>query len=364
MLLQGRSIRLAAAVTALTLCVTTGCGNSRAGEAPALPTPTGPNTDATADVHVRLKAAGASFPDAFYQEAVTGLRPVAPGLDVTYEAVGSSAGREAFGQGLSDFAGTDSLVDDDDPIAAGSYRYIPSVAASISVVVNLPGVADLRLDPDTLAGIFQADITRWDDPAIAALNPDADLPATEITVARRSDGSGTTKNFTRYLDRASDRWRLGGDDTVEWPGRTEGGQQNSGVAQIVVDTPGAIGYVDFGNARELGLTSVAIRNRAGRFVVPSIEATQAALDSAEIADDLTYDPLDAPGDGAYPITAPTYVLVRTSYADRSTGEGVRTFVRWLITEGADTFAADVGFAPIPARFRTLALASLDDIEIG
>jgi len=362
-MIQGRSARLAATITALAL-LGAGCGDSRGGEAEPLARPVGAETDRLAPVSGSIKGSGASFPDAFYQEAVAGLHPVVPDLRVTYEAVGSSAGREAFGQGLNDFAGTDSLVDEDDPIGRGEYRYIPAVAASIAVVYNLPGVTDLRLDPETLAAVFQADVRRWDDPAIVALNPEADLPDRPIIVARRADGSGTTKNFTRYLDRAAPNWRLGGDDTVDWPASSEGGAQNTGVAQIVGDAVGAIGYLDYGNAHELHLDMAAIRNRAGSFVAPSIEGTRAAVAGSEPAGDLTYDPLDAPGEAAYPITAPTYLLVRPRYGDRGTGTAVVGFVRWLITDGADTYGPDLGFAPLPTRFRELALASLDRIEIG
>jgi phosphate transport system substrate-binding protein len=350
-------------VVVATALLAGGCGDSR-GDARPIAVPQGPQTDRIRTVSARINGSGASFPDAFYQEAVAGLRTVAPDLSVTYEAVGSAAGREAFGQDLVDFAGTDSLVGDDDPIPPGSFRYIPSVAASIAVVVNLPGVDDLRLTPEALAGIFQGDVRQWDDPAIAASNPGVTLPSRRIVVVRRSDGSGTTKNFTRYLDRAADNWRLGGDDTVEWPASTQGGQQNTGVAQVVIDTEGSIGYLDFGNATELGLDLVSIRNQAGEFVAPSIEATTAALEGSELADDLTYDPLDAPGAASYPITAPTYLLVRTAYSDDRAGRGVVAFVGWLITDGADTYAADLGFAPIPDRFRAAALEALAEIEIG
>lgn len=340
-----------------------GCGDS--GTPEALPLPAGEHTEALAEVDAAIKGSGASFPDAFYQEAIAGMAPVAPDLRVTYEAVGSSAGREAFARRLSDFAGTDSLVDDDDDIEPGSFLYIPSTAASIAVVYNLDGVDGLRLDGPTLARIFQRDITRWDDPALLALNPGVALPSTAITVARRSDGAGTTKNFTRYLDTAAEGvWRLGSDDTVEWPAGTEGGQQNTGVAQIVRDAPGSIGYLDFGNAQQVGLPMAAMANREGNFVSPSVEATTAALAGAELSDDLTYNPLDGPGAGAYPITAPTYLLVRTHYGDATKGAAVLAFVRWLISDGADTYAASVGFAPVPESFREAADVALDTVELG
>jgi phosphate transport system substrate-binding protein len=324
---------------------------------------TSESSDAIAEISGDIKGSGASFPDAFYQEAVGGLAEVAPDLTVTYEAVGSSSGKEAFAQGLNDFAGTDSLVKDDEGLEEGSFHYIPTTAASIAVVYNLPGVDELNLDGPTVAKIFQREITTWDDQAIADLNPEADLPSTDITVARRSDGSGTTKNFTTFLESAApDDWTLGADDTVEWPADTQGGQQNPGVAQIVQDTEGGIGYIDFGNAQELGFQMASIANSEGNFVAPSIDATRSALDGAELADDLTYDPLNGPGAEAYPITAPTYILVHTSYDDPAKGEAVVAFVRWLVTDGADTHAAELGFAPVPDSFRTAIEEKLDSVE--
>lgn len=361
MLARARRIRVLA-VVAVVAVAAAGCGDS--GSAGPVTNPSGPMTSAAMGVSARIKGSGATFPDAFYQEAVTGLHTVTTKLDVTYEALGSSAGREAFAQRLNDFAGTDSLVSSDDHIASGSFRYIPAVGAPIAVVANLGRVKNLRLNADTLAQIFQGDITRWNDPAIVATNPEVTLPDQSITVARRSDGSGTTKNFTRYLERASKRWRLGADDTVEWPARTEGGQQNTGVAQLVVDTPGAIGYIDYGNALELGLRPVAIENRAGNFVLPGVKSAQAALNSSEAGADLTFDAIDAPGGGAYPITAVTYILVRSHYGEAATGHGVVAFVRWLITEGAETYAAELGFAPVPATIRARALDSLNEVEIS
>lgn len=358
----GRTVTLLALV--LTLVVTTtACGDSGTPEPLAMPE--GEQTELVRSLGGSIKGSGASFPDAFYQEAIAGLGQVNGDMRVTYESVGSSAGREAFARRLANFAGTDSLVGDDEDIDPASFLYIPSTAASIAIVFNLDGVTDLRLDGPTLARIFQRDIERWDDPAIVALNPGVTLPDLGITVARRSDGAGTTKNFTRYLDSAAEGvWRLGADDTVEWPPDTEGGQQNTGVAQIVQDAPGGIGYLDFGNARQMGLPMAAMANREGNFVAPSVESTTAALAGAELDDDLTYNPLDGPGADAYPITAPTYLLVRTHYGDAATGEAVVGFVRWLITDGADTYAASVGYAPIPESFRVAAFAALDTVAIG
>lgn len=362
-----RPRRTAAALLGGIALLTTACGDSSgtptASDPPDASIVETAATDAIAGITGSLKGSGASFPDAFYQEAIGALADVAPELTVTYDAIGSSSGREQFGQGLTDFAGTDSLVKDEEGL--DGYLYIPTTAASIAVVYNLPGIEELRLDGPVLADIFERRITRWDDEAIAALNEDVDLPATEITVARRSDGSGTTKNFTAFLESAAPQdWTLGSDDTVEWPADTQGGQQNPGVAQIVSDTDGGIGYLDFGNAAELGLAMASIRNLEGEFVAPSIESTRAALSGTEPGEDLTYDPLNGPGAGAYPITAPTYILVHEAYEDAERGEAVTAFVGWLITDGADTHAADLGYAPLPESFRSRALEALDGVQLG
>ena len=322
-------------------------------------------SSAIADASGEITGSGASFPDAIYQEAIAGLGDVAPDLSVTYNAIGSGSGKEEFGQNLNDFAGSDSLVEDGDGPEPDSFFYIPSTAASVTAAYNLPDVEELQLSGPVLAQIFQRDITTWDDPAIADINPDVELPETDITVARRSDGSGTTANFTAYLESAApDDWTLGSDDTVEWPADTQGGQQNTGVAQIVQDTEGAIGYVDLGDATVLELQTALIENQEGNFVAPSVEATTAALDGAELNDDLTYDPLNGPGEDAYPITAPTYILVKQAYDDPAVGENVVLFVEWLITEGIATYGPDLGFAPIPESFVEAATAQLDEVDTG
>jgi phosphate transport system substrate-binding protein len=302
---------------------------------------------------------GASFPDAFYAAAIEAYAEVNPELVVTYSAEGSSAGKEAFGQNLNDFAGTDSLVKDDDGPEAGSFQYIPTVAAPITVSYNLPGVEGVQIDQETLAGIFQGDIKTWNDPALVATNPDLTLPATAITVAHRSDGSGTTKNFSTFLDEATDTWTLGASDEIEWPEGSIGGEKNTGVATVITQTEGAIGYVDLADATETDLVTAAIENADGAFIQPSLEASTSALEGAEVAEDLSYNPLNAAGAESYPIVAPTYILIRTEYEDENVAAGVKEFVTYLLTDGQD-IAADAHFAALPETLRTQALDALNE----
>jgi phosphate transport system substrate-binding protein len=308
-----------------------------------------------------LKASGASFPDAYYQEVVSAFAEVAPDVTVNYNATGSGTGKKQFGEGLTDFAGTDSLVKDSDGVAAGSFLYVPTVAAPITVSYNLSGVDKLQLSPDTVAKIFQTDIKTWNDPAIAADNPGVTLPATPITVAHRSDGSGTTSNFTKYLDAASDAWTLGSGDTVNWPSTTQGGEKNTGVAQIVKQADGGIGYVDLSDAKASGLKYAFIKNKDGQFVEPTLDGTTAGLEGAEVAEDLSYNPLDAAGASSYPITAPTFILVKTQYDSAEKAELVKAFLTFLLNDGQD-LAPEVDFAPLPESLKTQALAQLDKIK--
>jgi len=307
-----------------------------------------------------LKASGASFPNAYYQAALDKFADVAPNLNITYESKGSGTGKKEFGSGLTDFAGTDSTVKDTDGVAADSFLYVPTVAAPITVSYNLQGV-DLKLSPDTLAKIFQREIKKWNDPAIAQDNSGVSLPDKNIVVAHRSDGSGTTSNFTKYLVAASPTaWKLGSGDSVAWPADTQGGDKNTGVAQIIKQADGAIGYVDFADATDSGLTFAAIKNKDGQFVKPSLDAATAALSSAEVKDDLTYNPMNAAGATTYPIVAPTYILVKPSY-DAAKAKNVKGFLKWLLTDGQAIAAAN-NFAKLPTALQQKALAQVDKIQ--
>ncbi|MEV2237407.1 phosphate ABC transporter substrate-binding protein PstS [Micromonospora sp. NPDC049891] len=349
-----RRVLAGVALAALAL---TGCGSNDNSSEPG-----GGGDSAYADLSGELKASGASFPDAYYQEVIEAFKSEASDVTVNYNSTGSGTGKKQFGEGLVDFAGTDSLVKDTDGVAAGSFLYVPTVAAPITVSYNLQGVDKLQLSPETLAKIFQTDIKTWDDAAIKADNPGVELPNTPITVAHRSDGSGTTSNFTKYLDAAAaGTWKLGSGDTVAWPASTQGGEKNTGVAQIVQQTNGGVGYVDLSDAKATGLKFAAIKNKDGQFVEPSLEGTTAGLEGAEIAEDLSYNPLNAAGANAYPITAPTFIIVKTSYGDAAKAELVKGFLTYLLNDGQE-LAEEVDFAPLPASLKEKALAQVEKIQ--
>jgi phosphate transport system substrate-binding protein len=309
-----------------------------------------------------IDGSGATFPKLFYEEAIAELEERASDMVVNYSAVGSGQGKKDLAAGTTDWAGTDSLVKpDEEEQFDRPFLYFPTVAAPITVAFHLGGVDRLQLSPDTLAAIFTGVVTDWDAPAIAADNPGLELPDEPITVVVRADGSGTTSNFSKYLAKAApSTFTLRAGDTVQWPS-AQAARGNAGVAQLVEATEGAIGYVDYSDAVPSGLTTAAVRNRSGAYVEPSLEAASAALAGAEIAEDLTYDPLDAAGPDAYPITAPTYVLTYETYGDAGTTEDLRRWLTYVLTDGQE-LAAVVNFARLPDELRARALAQVEQVH--
>ena len=346
--------------------VTTGCssGPDIDGATPTTSEARGPAAPSNADISAltaKVSGGGASFPDAFYQAVATDFNAIAGHELVTYAKSGSSDGRQQLAAGTLDLGGSDSLPKPTETWPSQLLLF-PTVAAPITVSYNIDGVEDLRLSQDTLAGIFQTKITRWDDPEIRSDNPDADLPDERITVVHRSDGSGTTNNFTSYLTEAAPEvWTLGAGDTVNWSMTTQGAEKNSGVASVIGQTEGAIGYVDLADAVKADLDLASIRNRDGRFVGPTADGTASAVAHAEIADDLSYDPLDAPGAGTYPITAPTYLMVLEDQPGPDTADTVRTYLRYVLTTGQDE-ALPLGYVPLSDELRRRAYDQVDQID--
>ncbi len=313
-----------------------------------------------------VNGSGATFPKTFYESAIGGMRAKAPNLTNNYAGGGSGKGKQDLADQVVDWAGSDSTVKPDDlgKYKGGTILYFPTVAAPITVSYNLADVGSLKLSPSTLARIFQGEIKAWNAPEIQADNQGTNLPGTPVVVAHRSDGSGTTSNFTRYLKAAAAAdWKLDAGDTVSWPADSQAGSGNSGVAQIVKSTKGAIGYVDFADAKASGLQLAAIKNRSGNFVAASLQGASAALAGATVKPDLTYDPLDAPGDNAYPITAPTWVIVYERQADATRGNAVKAWINYVLSDG-QVLAPTVDFAPLPEGIQRQAVAQLDKIRIG
>jgi len=309
-----------------------------------------------------LAGSGATFPQAYYETVISEFKTAQPAVTVTYGGGGSGKGQSDLQAGLVQWAGSDSTVKPEDMAKyKGPFLYFPTVAAPITVSYNLSSVKNLQLSPETLAKIFEGQITKWNDSAIAADNPKATLPATAITAVHRADGSGTTANFTAYLVKAAGAsWTLGTDKVVNWPTGQQAGTANAGVAQIVKDTDGAIGYVDYSDAKAAALVLAAIKNAGGKYVTASIDSATAALAGATVNANLTYDPLNASGADAYPITAPTYILVYTAQTDANVTAALKGFMNYVYGAGQD-LAPTVDFAPLPSDILSKAKAQVDQI---
>jgi phosphate transport system substrate-binding protein len=336
--------RLVAAGLALAV-TTAACGGSYEEDAERAANPS------AVQLQGELKGAGSTFQKTFNDEAIVAFKDAQKDVVVSYgEPKGSGAGRTALADRLVDFAGTDGLVKEEDKpkFKGGDLVYIPTVAAPITVSYNVGGVRDLVLDADVLGRIFMGSIGSWNDPAIAALNPAAKLPATKIVPVVRQDSSGTTENFTKYLASASpSTFTVKPGGQPEWaPAVTTKSPGNSGVAGSVKSTEGAVGYVDLADAKSSGLVFASVKNKAGKAVAPTVDAASAAVAATTVNDDLTYNPLDAAGDLAYPITAPTWVLVYAKQPDPAKAALLKAFLTFLVTDAQD-LAADNDYAPLP-----------------
>ena len=311
-----------------------------------------------------LNGSGSSFQDAFDQKAKAEFAKVASGVTVNYTKSGSSAGKQDLANQVVQFAGTDSLIKDADKptFKGGEVLYFPTVGAPITVSFNVSGVDKLQLSPDVLAGIFQATITKWNDQKIANDNAGVTLPSTTIAVVHRLDGSGTTSNFTKYLKTAAPTvWTLDSGDTVNWPASTQGAEKNSGVASLIKTTDGSIGYVDLADSVNAGLKTASIKNAAGKFVGPTLDGASAALAGAQVAADLTYNPLNAAGDAVYPITSPTWIIVYKKQTDAAVVEALKGWLNFILTDGQG-FAKTVGYAQLPSALAQKAIDQLSQIS--
>jgi phosphate transport system substrate-binding protein len=327
----------------------------------------GRSPSATAATEKKLAAAtldgsGSTFQQAFDEAVIESFTAQQPNVTVTYAGGGSGQGQLDLQAGTKQWAGTDSLIKPEDlPKYEGTVLYFPTVAAPITIAYNLAGVSNLKLSANTIAEIFENHITKWDDTAIKADNPGADLPSTAITVAHRAEPSGTTANFTAYLKAAAPTtWTLGSDKTVAWPSGQQAGNANSGVAQIIKSTSGAIGYVDYSDAKAAGLVFASIKNADGRFVAPSLASASAALSGATLAADLTYNPMNAAGANAYPITSPTFIIVDEQQSDPAVAAALQGFLEYILGDG-QRLAAQVDFAGLPPAMLTKARAQIAQI---
>jgi phosphate transport system substrate-binding protein len=324
-----------------------------------------------AELSGELVGAGASSQQSAMEAWQAGFQGEYPDVQFSYDPAGSGAGREQFLAGSVDFAGSDAALDEEELTAAeercggGEIFELPNYISPIAVIFNLEGVEELNLTPATIAGIFTGAITTWNDPAIAADNPDATLPATPITPVHRADDSGTTDNFTDYLFQAAgDVWTEEPDGV--WP--LEGGesaQGTSGVVEVVTNTDGAITYADASRAGELGVVSVAVGEE---FVAPTAESAAAVVENSPAVEgrgeyDFAIEVNRATeGSGEYPIVLVSYHIGCIEYEEQETADNVRAFMEYVISEeGQETSADNAGSAPISDSLREQAQGAIDAI---
>jgi phosphate transport system substrate-binding protein len=319
------------------------------------------------DVKVDLTGSGSSFVDPAMQLWVQQYKKLAPNVTINYQSVGSGQGKKDFISGVTDFAGTDAYMTDDELKQAPGSLHIPVVLGSVAITYNLSGVSKLQLSGPTLANIYLGKITTWNDGAIATDNPGASLPEAPITVVYRADGSGTSAIFTNFLSKVSDEWKsnVGFGTAVQWPVGI-GGQQNPGVAAGVQQTPGAIGYVELAYATVNKLPEIAIKNATGAYVLPTLESTSAAAAGFinELPDDLRVFITNPPtGEQAYPITGFSWVLLRPSYDNEKTAQALTDFCYWAITAG-QTVSKSLEYAPLPDPVRAIEIKKLERVQAG
>jgi phosphate transport system substrate-binding protein len=338
---------------------TPAAGSSGSGSAPAAG-----SSSSSAAVSGTIKAAGSTFQTNLQQAAISAFKSVQPNITVDYDPVGSSTGRADLYSNSVLLAGSDSPIPSKEAskVPSGStVLYFPVQIGPIAIAYNLSGITGLKLDAPTLAKIFEGQIKTWDDPAIKALNPGLNLPGTSITLAVRSDGSGTTANFSQYLvDAAGSAWTLGTGSTISWPSTAHAGDGGSGLAQIVKTTPGAIGYVDFSTATASGLSAASIKNSAGSYVAPSPAGAAAAATHVTAKSDLTFLTVDEPGATSYPITYQSWDLVYAKQPNATDVQLLQAYLGYLLGPGQQLLTP-LNLAPLPASIDAAAKAQLSQI---
>jgi phosphate transport system substrate-binding protein len=314
---------------------------------------------------VQLNGAGATFPAPIYTKWFSEYHNLHPNIQINYQAIGSGGGIRQITERTVDFGASDGPMTNEQISKAPGIMHFPTVMGAVVPVYNIPGVsAELRFTGKLLADIYMGKVTKWNDRAIARLNPGVKLPDTYIAVVHRADGSGTTYIWTDYLSKVSPEWnaKVGHATSVKWPVGV-GGKGNEGVAGQVRQQPGAIGYVELIYAIQNKIDFGYVQNAVGRFLKASLEGVTAAAAGAarEMPKDFRVSITNAPGADAYPISSFTWLLVYEHQADSVKGKILVDFIHWMLHDG-QKYCAELAYAPLPAQVVKLEEAALAKVK--
>jgi phosphate transport system substrate-binding protein len=314
---------------------------------------------------ITLNASGATFPAPLYGRWFAEYNQLHPDVRINYQGVGSGAGIKSFTSGLTDFGASDAAMSDAEIAAVkeGGVLLLPMTAGSIVLSYNLPGITDsIKLPRTVYPAIFLGEITKWNDPKIAAANPGVTLPDLPINVAYRADGSGTTYNFTNHLSAISADFKakVGPGKSVKFPVGV-GGKGNDGVAALIKQTPGTIGYVEYGYAQQIKLPMATLENQAGKFVAPTPDSGSTSLGQVDMPANLRAFVTDPTGDASYPIVTFTWWLVHAQYAKPGVADAIKALANWGLTDG-QKLSPDLGYLPLPASVVTKVQAAVSQIK--
>ena len=318
----------------------------------------------SASAATQLQGAGATFPAPLYQRWIAEYTKGNPDVQINYQGVGSGAGIKQLTQNLVSFGASDAAMKDEEIAAVKQgVVLIPATAGSIVLAYNLPGVENLKLSREAYVGIFLGKITKWNDPAIAKTNAGVNLPNLAVTVCERSDGSGTNFVFTKHLSAISPEFKdqVGEGTSVTWPTGVAG-KGNDGVTALIKQNKGAIGYVEYGYAKNNKLSFAALQNKAGEFVTATTASGAATLATTQFpANLLRAWPSDPEGKEAYPISTFTWLLLYKKYDNTQAAEAVKKFVNYGLTEG-QKFAEELGYIPLPKEVIDKNLEALKTVQ--
>lgn len=317
-----------------------------------------------ATAQTNLNAAGATFPYPIYSKWFNEYHKQHPDIQINYQSIGSGGGIRQVLSGTVDFGASDGpMTDEQLSQAKTKILHIPTVLGAVVPAYNVPGVkTELKFTPQALAGIFLGRITTWNDPLIAKANPGISLPGTSIIVVHRSDGSGTTYIWTDYLSKTSPEWKsqVGAKTSLSWPVGL-GAKGNEGVAGMVRQMEGAIGYVELIYALQNNISYGSVKNPAGEFVKASLASTTSAAASAKMPADFRVSITNAPGKDAYPIASFTWLLIPVQAKDAHRGQIIKDFLNWMVQDGQN-MVTQLSYAPLPKEVAVKVKASIGQVR--